>query len=365
LEGSFDAYSIEPGTNITGTIARGLEECDVYVPLLSPVAVASEWCELEISQAIHLSLQPERNGRPRIIAVVVKQCKLPSLLRGTLGFNFEGRYADALKQLVVQGFGVPLGQAVPPVAAPALPEAATLPHSITDAKDGKEMILIPAGEFVVGEGNAAHRVYLDAFYIDRYPVTNVEYRNFVDAMKYTPPIHWIHGIIPRGRESHPVVNVSWNDAMAYAQWVGGRLPTEAEWEKAASWDEVNKTKRVYPWGDEFDVRKCNTSESRIGVTTPVGKYSPKGDSPYGVADMAGNVWEWCADWYSENYYVNSPARNPRGPTIGKFRVLRGGSWNFTSGDARCTSRLKHYQRFCYNFAGFRIARSAPEVGSVS
>jgi sulfatase modifying factor 1 len=238
-------------------------------------------------------------------------------------------------------------------------------QSVRVPEDGRTIILIPAGEFVMGEESMARTVYLDAFGIDRYPVTNSQYRKFVDATKRPAPMHWINGVIPRGKDKHPVVNVTWEDGQAYAQWLKGRLPTEAEWEKAASWDEINGVKRAYPWGDEFQTRRCNTSESRIRDTTPVGNYSPDGDSPYGVGDMAGNVWEWCADYYGEDYYANAPARNPRGPAVGKFRVLRGGSWNFTASNARCTSRLNHYQRLHYNFAGFRIVWSLPEVGSVA
>jgi len=110
--------------------------------------------------------------------------------------------------------------------------------------------------------------------------------------------------------------------------VGGRLPTEAEWEKAASWDETKKVKRVYPWGDQFDESKCNTNLSGIRGTTPVDKYSSRGDSAYGIGDMVGNVWEWCADWYDGNYYKISPKRNPKGPDSGSYRVLRGGAWHW-------------------------------------
>jgi len=206
-----------------------------------------------------------------------------------------------------------------------------VPRTIV-GKDGKEMILVPPGEFVMGQDGIndapPHKVYLDAYYIARYPVTNAEYKKFVDATRCAPPQHWSSGQIPPGKENHPVVWVTWEDANAYARWAGVRLPTEAEWEKAASWDDAKKVKRGYPWGDKFDANKCNSSESRIGDTTPVGKYSPHGDSPYGVADMAGNVWAWCADWYEENYYNHSPAQNPKGPESGDSHVLRGGSFYY-------------------------------------
>lgn len=234
------------------------------------------------------------------------------------------------------------------------------------AKDGKEMMFIPAGEFLMGSDKGhddekpPHTVYLDGYYIDRCPVTNAEYKKFVEATGRKPPSHWQNGKIPAGKESHPVVNVSWQDAADYAAWAGKRLPTEAEWEKAASWDPVKREKRVYPWGNRFDAGKCNSKESGIGTTTPVGKYSPPGDSPYGVADMAGNVWEWCADWYDENYYKNSPKQNPQGPTSGQKRVLRGGSWSSYDGDVRSANRLDlSSPDYILNLVGFRCARSLP------
>ena len=213
-----------------------------------------------------------------------------------------------------------------------------------------KMILIPAGEFIMGsvdeydseqpihevyldgydDENPVHRVYLDAYHIDRYPVTNAEYKKFVEATGHRKPSHWKGSDYPPDQASHPVVNVSWKDAVAYAQWAGKRLPTEAEWEKAARGTDG----RRYPWGDEWDKSKCNVWESGIGGTTPVGKYSPVGDSPYGGADMAGNVWEWCNDWYNGGYYTISPARNPMGPPSGKTRtkVVRGGAW-YGNGDS--------------------------------
>lgn len=237
-----------------------------------------------------------------------------------------------------------------------------IPRKITNPQDGKELLLVPAGEFTMGDGasNApAHQVYLDSFYISRCPVTNAEYKKFVDATKHAAPSHWSGGKIPQGKENHPVVNVTWNDAVDYCKWADARLPTEAEWEKAASWDDVKKEKRVYPWGKDFDATRpaCNTSESKIGGTTPVDKYSPQGDSAYGVADMAGNVWEWCVDWYDENYYKNAPKQNLQGPDSGQYRILRGGSWNNVAGYARCAYRYRNNPDDWNDYRGFRCARS--------
>ena len=141
-----------------------------------------------------------------------------------------------------------------------------------------EMVEIPAGEFIMGEGDRQRRVFVDAFKIFKYPVTNVQYQAFVDATGHRPPSHWRKGAYPPDEANHPVVNVSWNDAVAYCRWLSEttgqayRLPTEAEWEKAASWDAEKGVKRTYPCGNQFEASLCNTGESGMGGTTPVGVY---------------------------------------------------------------------------------------------
>ena len=167
-----------------------------------------------------------------------------------------------------------------------------------------EMILIPAGPFLMGSSDddkqardaekPQHIVDLPEYLIGKYPVTNGEYQAFVRDTGRQPPSRWDGGKYPKGQKDHPVAYVTWHDAMAYCKWLSEktrktyRLPTEAEWEKAAR----GPGGLIYPWGNLFDKNRCNTFESGIGNTTPVGNYSPAGDSPYGVADMAGNVWEW-------------------------------------------------------------------------
>jgi formylglycine-generating enzyme required for sulfatase activity len=191
-----------------------------------------------------------------------------------------------------------------------------------------DMVAIPAGEFIMGEGDGQRRVFVDAFKISKYPVTNMQYQTFVAATGHPAPGHWPEGAYPPNKANHPVVNVRWDDAVAYCQWLSEatgkecRLPTEAEWEKAAGWDEEQGVKRTYPWGDQFDANLCNTAESGIGDTTPVGVY-PGGASPYGVMDMSGNVWEWTA--------TESEGEEGR-------KVLKGGSWANRSDSARVGSR---------------------------
>jgi formylglycine-generating enzyme required for sulfatase activity len=228
-------------------------------------------------------------------------------------------------------------------------------------KDGKRMLHVPAGYFTMGSGLCedeipVHRVYLDAFFIDETPVTNAEYKRFLDAKPdYPAPPGWDkkRRTFPPRKADHPVVNVSWEDANAYARWAGKQLPTEAQWEKAAR----GIDRRRYPWGDEFDPTRCNSWETAIFDTTPVARYAPRGNSPYGVMDMAGNVWEWCADWYAADYYQHSPSHNPAGPTDGILRVLRGGAWSSDRSDLRAANRGLYYPRYSNVLVGFRCVKN--------
>ncbi len=220
--------------------------------------------------------------------------------------------------------------ATPPKPATAVvpPEQAemsgSIPKTKINPKDGAEMILIPAGAFLMGSSESdaqasvdekpQHTVYLDSYYIYKNLVTVAQYRQFCQETGRTMASVPSWGLI----HDHPIVNVSWDDANAYAQWVGGSLPTEAQWEKAARGGDG----RLYPWGNTWNGSKCQNNEQK---TAPVGSFA-SGASPYGVLDMAGNVWQWCADWYGENYYSGSPSRNPTGPVSGSSRVLRGGNW---------------------------------------
>jgi formylglycine-generating enzyme required for sulfatase activity len=231
---------------------------------------------------------------------------------------------------------------------------------------GVEMVYVPAGKFWMGcedsnrdDEKPCHEVYLSAFWIDRTPVTNQEYRRFVQATGYVKPNHWTI-FIPEGKEDHPVVHVRWQDAQAYCRWRGEqagvkiRLPTEAEWEKAARGTDG----RRYPWGNKFDTEKCNSKERGGDDTTPVCHYSPDGDSPYGLVDAAGNVWEWCSDWYSADTYRlqgTGLALNPTGPDSGQYRVVRGGSWYNSPDAVRCAYRLSFSSDSGSSIRGFRAA----------
>ena len=247
-----------------------------------------------------------------------------------------------------------------------------------------EMVVIPAGEFLMGssdeDANASekpvHPVYVNAFYIDKYPVTNEQYKAFLDACpqwqknSILTDYHsgnylrtWHRNNYPKSAANHPVVNVSWYAAMAYAQWAEKRLPTEAEWEKAAR---GGLTGKKYPWGDQIDTTKANYGEN-IGQTTPIGEYPP---NDYGVYDIVGNVWEWCLDEHIFDFYAASPRRNPIGGgdityvlnnfiSLKTHRVLRGGSWMSIPRYVRVAPRFRFTPSHSINNVGFRCARSVP------
>ena len=292
----------------------------------------------------------------------VKQVKVGLFLSG---------YQSRVVQLMLKG-----GQQVPW----DVPLKKTPTHTDSAAPEG--MVLIPAGKFLMGSNDGlayddqkpVHTVYLDAFYMDIYEVTNVQYKEFVDAnphwrkdrishhYSYSYLKDWNGNSYPRGKGDHPVTYVNWYDAMAYAQWAGKRLPTEAEWEKAARGGLIGKK---YPWGDSTDSKKANYGRDIMG-TIAVGSYPPNG---YGLYDMAGNVWEWCLDGYDEAFYKNSPSQNPIGgadrmiDVINNFinvktsRVLRGGSWFFVLSGLRAASRYRSTPADALNSYGFRCARA--------
>ena len=248
----------------------------------------------------------------------------------------------------------------------------------TRSTDEAKMIHVPDGEFLMGNEDAnlkavadeepAHTVYLDAFWIDRTEVTNVQYARFLnvlgeyrgacgghDCLETTVEDKDSHILQQEGRyvvesgfEDHPVIEVTWYGAQAYCEWAGVRLPTEAEWEKAAR----GVDGRLYPWGN--DVPDCDKAQYAdcSGMTVPVGS-KPAGASPYGVLDMAGNVWEWVADWYDEAYYAGSPARNPQGANSGERKAFRGGSWGYLPKFIRTTDRARNRPSYAGFNVGFR------------
>jgi formylglycine-generating enzyme required for sulfatase activity len=241
-----------------------------------------------------------------------------------------------------------------------------LPEKIT-GKDGIPMALVPAGTFTMGtdaggkDERPVHTVRLDAYYMDLYEVTTRLYARYFAEKKGVKPLHWDKVDLAKHGD-RPVIGVNWFEADGYCRWAGKRLPTEAEWEQAARGPESFR----YPWGDEPVTRKrANYDKSCIlcivydEVLQPVGSYED-GKSPYGPYDMAGNVAEWVADWYSENYYKRSPQANPTGPKDGEDRVVRGGAWVSRPLLLRPALRNWSDPGNRRTHIGFRCAMSAPK-----
>ncbi len=239
-----------------------------------------------------------------------------------------------------------------------------------------EWVTVPAGKFLMGSSDAEiavvyeacpscdvlheqpqHSVYLDQYQIGRYEVTNKQYRQCVCAGICNTPNNTEYD--NSEFDDYPVTDVDWEDARTFCEWIGGRLPSEAEWEKAAHGPTQNSgDTQAYPWGNEWDPQKANADRSDAGEAMPVGSYSPSGDSPYSISDMAGNVWEWVMDWYDPDYYDYSPASNPPGPESGTYRVLRGGSFSESNTSARSAYRLYYYPGSISGDIGFRCVLPA-------
>ena len=260
----------------------------------------------------------------------------------------------------------PTNTTTPTPTQTSIPPTPTLGigSTIISQKDNMTLLYIPAGEFSMGSDNGevdekpVHTVYLDAYWMDKTEVTNAMYANCVDANKCNVPANTssnsqVEYFGNPNYNNHPVIYVTWNDANDYCTWVDRRLPTEAEWEKAARGENAF----TYPWGNvspKNDLLNYNSAGDDI---TEVGDY-PEGASPYGVLDMAGNVFEWAADWYDEKYYVDSPASNPLGPTSGSGHIVRGGSWRHGPTVVRSANRESDAPTYTSLSVGFRCAMSA-------
>jgi formylglycine-generating enzyme required for sulfatase activity len=247
-----------------------------------------------------------------------------------------------------------------------------LPEEIQPAKNLElEMVLIPAGEFLMGSVPGLdqsartneypqHFLYLPDYYIAKTPVTKAQYAAFVQATGYRQPTYWGDRQPPPGKQDHPVVYVSWDDAVAYCQWLSKntgqlyRLPTEAEWEKAAR----GTDSRIYPWGNQWSDGRCNTPESGLNDTTPVETY-PDGASPYGLLDMVGNVWEWCSTKWNRPYpYVAEDEWRKEYLQEDVRRALRSGSFYDYKSFARCASRWFDFHWSRSKEIGFRVMIAA-------
>jgi formylglycine-generating enzyme required for sulfatase activity len=314
--------------------------------------------------------------QPRLPEALQKFSGRPELQRLLCLFEETDARFDGLTPQDIRTNYVALTRQATPLEAPSVRTARL--------RFEPELVPVPAGPFLMGtspEQVAAmlkrfdwakehqekgwfkreqpqHQVTLPAFEIGRYPITNAEYAAFIQATGHAAPNHWPGGKVPEELADHPVTYVTWLDAQDYVTWLsaqtGGRyhLPTEAEWEKAARGNDG----RLWPWGDDWDPARVNCKPAGPGATTPVGQYSPLGDSPCGAADMAGNVWEWCLTRWQDNY-ASPPDDDPSGDAP---RVLRGGSWYGPNpGFVRCAYRNRNYPVDWYGGSGFRVARSSP------
>jgi len=249
---------------------------------------------------------------------------------------------------------------------------ADFPKTMT-GKDGAPLVLIPTGEFLMGTSLSLRdggrdeyperRIFLDAFYMDTYEVTNGRYLEFIKATGHRVPEHpldkkltlWRGTTVPEAFRDHPVVNVAWQDAETYCAWAGRRLPTEAEWERAAR----GMSGKRFPWGDTEPTRTLANylNQWRDGAgLEPVGSH-PQGASPEGVHDLQGNVWEWVGDWYDAHYYEKGPTRNPKGPIEGARKVIRGSGWESEAPLLRSAHRLSSDPKNRNHSLGFRCAMS--------
>ena len=335
-----------PDGQWVSAINRGLAESGVMVLVLTPGALDSPWVEMETNVAIEL----ERAGEMRFIPICLQRGRYDLVWHAYQWVMFDRDYTAGLHELLAR-------------LSPASP------NRRIHEKTGIELIRIPAGPFLYGSADSDEMAFddekpqrtitLPEYWIGRAPVTNAQFARFAQATghKTTAEIkgqgrgwtgsiwEWIKGADWRhpsgpqssiqGKDEHPVVQVSWDDAKAYCDWAGLILPSEEQWEKAARGTDG----RIWPWGNEPPTSEhCNFSMN-VKDTTPVGKYSPRGDSPYGCVDMAGNVWEWTGSWYTE----------------GSTRALRGGSWDDLDKNCRAAYRLGGTPGDWYNDVGFRVA----------
>lgn len=231
-----------------------------------------------------------------------------------------------------------------PISGEAIPINPPTPIAQLSPKDGMEIMFVASGEFIMGSDNGyenegpAHTVYLDDYWIDKTEVTNAMYYSCMQFGScpsptadgfYAPKDHFKD---PQ-KANLPIVFITWYNAQTYCEWAGRRLPTEAEWEKAARGIDG----RIYPWGNQEPSSKLLNFDKENFKLMPVGSFPP-GASPYGALDMAGNAWEWTADWYDESYYANSPTINPTGPVKGISRITRGGGYFQPADEVRTTFR---------------------------
>jgi formylglycine-generating enzyme required for sulfatase activity len=341
----YDEFTLRVGDKLLRSIDHGLANSRYGVVILSPNFFEKEWAQKELAALAAREVSGQKVILPVWHNITAGQIREYSL---TLADRVAVLSDRGLEHVVEELLRV-IGRIYEP-----------------------EMVLIPAGDFLMGSDPSVdkdsrddeqpqHTLSLPDYYLAKTPVTNAQYAAFVQATYHRQPEGWEHGKPPSGKEDHPVVWVSWDDAVAYCRWLSEvtgrpyRLPSEAEWEKGARGSDG----RIWPWGNQWDAERCNTRESGKEGTTPVGAY-PEGASPYRLLDMAGNVWEWTRSLWGEDWKEPS-FKYPYDPDDGRenleaegYRVLRAGSWGLDRVGARCVARFRHFPDSSYGDIGFRL-----------
>jgi formylglycine-generating enzyme required for sulfatase activity len=404
-----DLTNMQQGHDLGAEIREQLKRRTAFVLIVTATSNASHWVGLERGAYMSLANTAATcfvHGVARMILPVRLSDEVPVILRGIQWIDAVGKLDDVVASEIAAALVIGERRDPPPPSPSPPPtewEEIGIPTGLHRLgfrgwrvrKTGMEFILPPtchvvAGAFDMGSTDTdkeakayekpQYRIPVGAFAIGTFPVTVAEYAYYLKANPgvdappaYTYPKHasWLakklRGAsvtwdVQRQRPDHPVMCVSWFSGRDYAAWLGRttgqpwRLPTEAEWEKAARWDVAAQHARIYPWGDTFDKTRANTQEGGPKRTTAVGRY-PSGASPYGAQDMAGNVWEWCSTIYHERYPYD-PATWEDLNDRKSVRVLRGGAWYLYARVARAAFRVRLSPIVCGNFSGFRVARPA-------
>ncbi len=300
-----------------------------------------------LAELIKLKTPGEQGGTDwRKARIALAQRDDPAALQQLLDqywtWQSDESLTEAARLLLATNLGWEGVQAftTPPVGEVISPLGYALDHADETVRDAARQVLdtmvdIPAGEVLIGEELTP--LWVEGFQMARYPVTNAQYQQFIQETEHRPPQFWEEGTFPEKKGDHPVVEVSCEDAEAYAEWAGCRLPSFEEWARAARGDDG----RLFPWGDEIDKPRCNTVELGAGGTTPVGAL-PDGVSPFGCYDMVGNVWEWTSTWYDE--------------AEEHFRIVRGGAWYYNHDYSTCISYDFFSKEYTEFIIGFRLVR---------
>jgi len=362
-----DEEDLLPGQDWQLEIPKAVRSSDAVIICLSSRAITKAgYVQKEIKDALDVAdEQPE--GAIFLIPLRLEECEAPERLRRWQWVDLfrETGYERLLRALRARAEHLRL----------TAPSTSQEGENISRHPGEPEMILIPAGEFLMGSDPAKdrhaddnelpqHTICLPDYYIAKTPVTNAQYAAFVQATGQDPPGYWTHGKPPKGLEDHPVVYISWYDAVAYCNWLSQvteelyRLPSEAEWEKAAR----GRDGSIYPWSNESPRHDRLNFGGYVGHTTPVGEYSPQGDSPYRATDMSGNVWEWTRSLWGVNWqepdfgypYDPTDGREAVHASVHFDRVLRGGGYEAGEEYVRCAARDREHPSYSDEYVGFRV-----------